>query len=52
VLVETDCSVNWIENQTGKTYCFSSENSKKEFLEDAEAFQEKAPKNFAVPWVN
>lgn len=47
VLVATDCSVNWTDPKTGKTYCFSSENSKEEFLEDSQSNIEKAEKSFA-----
>lgn len=47
VLVETDCSINWTDQNSGKTYCFSSENSMDEFLEDPESGIEKASKNFA-----
>ena len=46
VLVETDCSVNWTDQRTGKVYCFSSENSKEEFLEDVDANIAKADKKF------
>lgn len=46
-LVETDCSINWTDPNSGKTYCFSSENSREEFLEDPETNIEKASKNFA-----
>ena len=46
-LVKTDCSVNWTDGRTGKTYCFSSENSMEEFLEDIVTNTEKATGNFA-----
>ena len=37
VLVETDCSVNWTDQRTGKVYCFSSESTKEEFLEEVQS---------------
>lgn len=46
LLVETDCSVNWTDDKTGKTYCFSSENSKAQFMQDAENNLKKAEANF------
>lgn len=46
MLVETDCSVNWTDQRTGKVYCFSSENSKEAFLEDVDANIAKADKKF------
>ena len=46
VLVETDCSINWTDQRTGKVYCFSSENSKEEFLENAKANIPKADAKF------
>ena len=41
-VVPTDCSVNWTDPKTKKTYCFSSQSSKKSFLEDAETNVRKA----------
>jgi hypothetical protein len=41
-VVPTDCSVSWIDPKTKKTYCFSSENSKKSFLIDPETNVHKA----------
>jgi YHS domain-containing protein len=32
--IHTDCSVNWINPDDGKVYCFSSESSKAAFLKD------------------
>ena len=46
VLVETDCSVNWTDERSGKVYCFSSENTKEEFLEEVDANIAKADKKF------
>lgn len=45
VLFATDCSVNWTDGTTGKTYCFSSERSKREFLQDVETNRTKASEN-------
>lgn len=47
VLVETDCSVNWTDQRTGKVYCFSSESTKEEFLEDVDTNIAKATKKFS-----
>ena len=47
MLVETDCSVNWKDPKTGKTYCFSSKESKSEFLKDPEANVSKAAAAFS-----
>jgi hypothetical protein len=41
-VVPTDCSVNWTDPKTKKTYCFSSDNSKTSFLKDAETNVHKA----------
>jgi len=32
--IHTDCSVNWIDPDDGKVYCFSTEKSKNAFLKD------------------
>ena len=32
----TDCSVNWRDPATGKTYCFSNEQTRMLFLQDPE----------------
>ena len=37
----TDCSVNWKDPATGKTYCFSNEQTRMLFLQDPE---ENVPK--------
>ena len=47
LLVETDCSIDWKNDKTGKTYCFSSEKSRAQFMQDAEGNVAKAEKNFA-----
>jgi hypothetical protein len=41
-IVPTDCSVNWIDPNTHKTYCFSSEKSKKLFLENPDQNEQRA----------
>ena len=46
MLVQTDCSVNWADQRTGKVYCFSSDNSMEEFLEDVDANIAKADGKF------
>jgi len=46
VLVETDCSVNWTDQRTGKVYCFSNESTMEEFLEEVDANIAKADKKF------
>ena len=47
VAVETDCSVNWADEKTGKTYCFSSAGTKQQFLENTDKNIGKAEKNYA-----
>jgi YHS domain-containing protein len=37
VEVRTDCKINWQDAATGKTYCFSKEEAKQEFLKDPKA---------------
>ena len=44
---KTDCSINWINPETGKTYCFSREQTKLLFLQDAEENIHKAEEEFA-----
>ena len=46
VIVETDCSVNWQDLKTGKTYCFSDANAKRDFLKRPKANIEKAAKAY------
>lgn len=46
LLVETNCSVNWKNAANGKTYCFSSDKSKAEFLKDPAANLKKAEKAY------
>lgn len=44
---ETDCSINWTNPETGKTYCFSREQTKLLFLQDPEENIRKAEETFA-----
>lgn len=43
----TDCSVNWKDPESGKTYCFSNEQTKMLFLQDPEENIQKAEEAFA-----
>ena len=45
--VPTDCSVNWTDPATKKTYCFSSEQSKQAFLKNPQENSRKARENAA-----
>jgi hypothetical protein len=42
VVVPTDCSITWTDPKAGKTYCFSSEDSKRKFLANVEENLRKA----------
>jgi hypothetical protein len=44
---QTDCSINWTDPETGKTYCFSREQTKLLFLQDPEENIRKAEETFA-----
>lgn len=44
---QTDCSIKWTNPETGKTYCFSREQTKLLFLQDAEENIHKAEEEFA-----
>jgi hypothetical protein len=44
---KTDCSVNWTDPDTARTYCFSNEQTKMLFLQDAEDNASKAEDAFA-----
>lgn len=44
---ETDCSINWTNPETGKTYCFSREQTRLLFLQDAEENIRRAEEEFA-----
>jgi hypothetical protein len=41
-IVPTDCSINWIDPKTSKTYCFSSEKSKQSFLQNPDENERRA----------
>lgn len=43
--VKTDCSIN--ENIEGKTYCFSNDQAKANFMKDAKGMLAKAQDNWA-----
>jgi YHS domain-containing protein len=43
----TNCTVNWKDPETGKTYCFSNEQTKQLFLQDPEENIRKAEDTFA-----
>jgi YHS domain-containing protein len=45
-MVETDCSISWKHPESGKTYCFSSEKSKAQFMKDPAANLRKAQDAF------
>jgi YHS domain-containing protein len=47
VEVKTNCSVSWKNPATGKTYCFSTEQTKQLFLQDPEENIRKAEDIFA-----
>lgn len=44
---KTDCSVNWTDSKSGKTYCFGNEEVKKQFSQNAEANVAKAAANYS-----
>lgn len=44
---KTDCSVNWKDPETGKTYCFSNEQTEQLFLQDPKENIQKAAEAFA-----
>jgi hypothetical protein len=44
---KTSCSVNWTDPGTGKTYCFSNEQTKMLFLQEPEENISRAEKAFA-----
>jgi YHS domain-containing protein len=46
-MVETDCSLIWKNVKTGKTYCFSSQMSKAEFMKDPGGNVRKAERAFS-----
>jgi YHS domain-containing protein len=44
---KTDCSVSWKDPESGKTYCFSNEQTKMLFLQDPEENIGRAEDAFA-----
>lgn len=47
VEVQTDCKINWQDPATGKTYCFSKEEARQEFLKNPKANIAKAEGSYA-----
>jgi hypothetical protein len=45
---KTDCSVSWTDLESGKTYCFSNEQTKMLFLQEPEENASRAQDAFAV----
>ena len=44
--VKTDCSINYTDKTSGKTYCFSALQAKQEFMKDPASNAKKAAKRF------
>jgi YHS domain-containing protein len=47
VEVKTDCKINWQDPASGKTFCFSKEEARQEFLKNPEANIKKAEATYA-----
>lgn len=47
VEVKTDCKINWQDPTSGKTFCFSKEEARQEFLKNPEANIRKAEATYA-----
>jgi hypothetical protein len=47
VEVKTDCKINWQDPASGKTFCFSKEEARQEFLKNPEANIKKAEVTYA-----
>ena len=47
VEVKTDCRINWQDPASGKTYCFSKEEAKQEFLKNPKANIARAESAYA-----
>ena len=45
--VKTDCKINWQDPASGKTFCFSKEEAKQEFLKNPEGNIKKAEVTYA-----
>jgi hypothetical protein len=46
--IPADCSINWVDPDYGKLYCFSSATSLVYFLDSPRAFLDRAQKNWAA----
>jgi hypothetical protein len=46
VAIKADCSINWVDPDSGKRYCFSSATSLVMFLEAPHAYLERARRNW------
>ncbi len=47
VEVKTDCKINWQDPANGKTFCFSKEEARQEFLKNPVANIKKAEATYA-----
>jgi YHS domain-containing protein len=47
VEVQTDCKINWQDPASGKTFCFSKEEARQEFLKSPQANIRKAEATYA-----
>ena len=45
--VKTDCKINWQDPASGKTFCFSKEEARQEFLKNPETNIKKAEVTYA-----
>ncbi len=46
-MVQTDCSINWVDSATSKKYCFSTEQAKTDWSKDTKSNIEKAATEYA-----
>ncbi|MDZ4786063.1 MAG: hypothetical protein SGJ02_08310 [bacterium] len=44
--VSTDCSINWVDTASKKTYCFSSKEMMEQWAKDTKANEAKATAEF------
>ena len=47
VEVKTDCKINWQDPASGRTFCFSKEEARQEFLKNPDANIRKAEATYA-----
>lgn len=47
--IPADCSINWVDPDYGKLYCFSSATSLVYFLDAPRKFLERARRNWSAP---